>query len=87
LTNSLRLDLLGHGIQVVGLHVGFVDTDMIAHLGVAKSQPRDVVTAALDGIETGPHEVLADDISRNIKRGLAEDLPVLYPALAASSVH
>jgi hypothetical protein len=31
--------------------------------------------------------VLADDISRNIKRGLAEDLPVLYPALAASSVH
>ena len=87
LTNSLRLDLLGQGTQVVGVHVGFVDTDMIAHLDVAKSRPADVVAAALDGIEAGIHEVLADDVSRNIKRGLAGDLSVLYPALAAGSVH
>jgi NAD(P)-dependent dehydrogenase (short-subunit alcohol dehydrogenase family) len=87
LTNSLRLDLLGQHTLVSGLHVGFVDTDMIAHLDVPKSQPDQVVAAALDGIEAGLHEVLADDISRTIKRGLAEDLPLLYPALAAGPVH
>jgi NAD(P)-dependent dehydrogenase (short-subunit alcohol dehydrogenase family) len=83
LTNSLRLDLLGQGTQVVGLHVGFVDTDMVARLDVAKSRPEDVVAAALDGIEAGLHEVLADDVSRQVKRGLAEALPVMYPALAS----
>jgi NAD(P)-dependent dehydrogenase (short-subunit alcohol dehydrogenase family) len=84
LTNSLRLELRGQGTQVVGLHVAFVDTDMTARLDVAKSRPEEVVAAALDGIEAGLHEVLADDTSRRIKQGLAEDLSVLYPALTAA---
>jgi NAD(P)-dependent dehydrogenase (short-subunit alcohol dehydrogenase family) len=83
LTNSLRLALLGQGTQVVALHVGFMDTDMVAHLAVPKLDPRIVALSALDGIEAGHHEVLADDTSRVFKNALSAELSVAYPALAA----
>lgn len=55
---------------------------MTTNVDAPKSQPRDVAALALDGIETNAHEVLADDISRNVKAGLAQDLTTLYPQLA-----
>jgi hypothetical protein len=67
-----------------GLHVGYVDTDLTAGVDAPKSRASDVAALALDGIEAGAHEVLADDISRQVKAGLAEDLGVLYPQLANS---
>ncbi|MGW3018009.1 SDR family oxidoreductase [Streptomyces longwoodensis] len=82
-SNSLRLELRPRGIAVTGLHVGYVDTDMAADVDAPKSDPRDVAARALDGVESGAHEVLADDISRQVKAGLAGDLAVLYPQLAA----
>ncbi len=82
-TNSLRLDLGPRGIGVTGLHVGYVDTDMTAAIDAPKSSPVDVAAQALDGIESGAFEVLADDLSRRVKSGLAADLSVLYPQLAA----
>jgi NAD(P)-dependent dehydrogenase (short-subunit alcohol dehydrogenase family) len=85
LTNWLRLALLDQGTQVVALHVGFMDTDMVAHLPVAKIDPRRVAVAALDGIEAGQHEVLADETSRGFKNALSADLSVAYPALAAQA--
>ena len=81
-TNSLRLELQPRNIAVTGLHVGYVDTDLTAGVDDPKSDPRDVARLALDGIETGAHEVLADDISRQVKVGLAHDLTALYPQLA-----
>ncbi|MEU5184344.1 SDR family oxidoreductase [Streptomyces longwoodensis] len=82
-SNSLRLELRPRGIAVTGLHVGYVDTDMAADVDAPKSDPCDVAARALDGVESGAHEVLADDISRQVKAGLAGDLAVLYPQLAA----
>jgi NAD(P)-dependent dehydrogenase (short-subunit alcohol dehydrogenase family) len=82
-TNSVRLDLRPRGIAVTGLHVGYVDTDMVASVDAPKSRPRDVAALALDGIEAGAHEVLADDVSRNVKAGLSADLVALYPQLAS----
>lgn len=82
LTNSLRLDLRPQGTQVVGVHVGFIDTDMTAGIEAPKSSPADVVARTLDALESGLHEVLADDISRNVRAGLSADLTALYPALA-----
>ncbi|MET9118441.1 SDR family oxidoreductase [Streptomyces longwoodensis] len=82
-SNSLRLELRPRGIAVTGLHVGYVDTDMAADVDAPKSDPRDVAARALDGVESGAHEVLADDISRQVKAGLAGDLALLYPQLAA----
>ncbi|WP_416970438.1 SDR family oxidoreductase [Streptomyces sp. 4F14] len=81
-TNSLRLELRPRGIAVTGLHVAYVDTDLAAGVDAPKSAPRDVAALALDGIESGAHEVLADDISRQVKAGLAGDLAALYPQLA-----
>ncbi|MEV5147399.1 SDR family oxidoreductase [Streptomyces sp. NPDC052727] len=82
-TNTLRLELSARGIGVTGLHVGYVDTDMVAHVDAPKSAPGDVAALALDGIEAGAYEVLADDVSRQVKAGLSGDLAALYPQLAA----
>ncbi|MET7355255.1 MULTISPECIES: SDR family oxidoreductase [Streptomyces] len=82
-TNSLRLDLKPRGIDVTGLHVGYVDTDLAAHVDAPKSSPESVAAQALDGIESGAFEVLADDLTRQVKAQLAEDLGVMYPQLVA----
>ncbi|QNE19513.1 SDR family oxidoreductase [Kribbella qitaiheensis] len=81
LTNALRLDLLDRGIGVTGLHVGYVDTDMTAGITDPKSKPEDIAKQALDAIETGAFEVVADEISRNVKAGLSADLTAHYPQL------
>ncbi|MEV6116343.1 SDR family oxidoreductase [Streptomyces sp. NPDC052109] len=81
-TNSLRLELRSRGIGVTGLHVGYIDTDMTSTIDAPKSAPADIAALALDGIETGAYEVLADDVSRNVKAGLSGDLAALYPQLA-----
>jgi NAD(P)-dependent dehydrogenase (short-subunit alcohol dehydrogenase family) len=60
LTNALRIDLREKGMQVLGLHVGFLDTDMTKGLDIKKSNPRQVAARTLDGLETGREEVLAD---------------------------
>ncbi|MCX4406619.1 SDR family oxidoreductase [Streptomyces sp. NPDC059837] len=82
-TNSLRLDLKPRGIDVTGLHVGYVDTDMAAHVDAPKSSPESVAAQALDGIQSGAFEVLADDLSRHVKAQLSQDLGAMYPQLVA----
>jgi NAD(P)-dependent dehydrogenase (short-subunit alcohol dehydrogenase family) len=82
-TNSLRLDLRPRGIEVTGLHVGYVDTDMTAKIDAPKVTPESAAAQTLDGIEAGAFEVLADDLTRQVKAGLAADLGALYPQLAA----
>jgi len=81
-TNTLRLELAAQGTQVVGAHLGYTDTPLIAHLDVAKEDPRDIVAAIYDGLEAGEVEVLADDTSRRVKQALSQPLSALYPQLA-----
>ncbi|MEU1198252.1 SDR family oxidoreductase [Streptomyces sp. NPDC005813] len=81
-TNTLRLELHERGIGVTGLHMGYVDTDMAAHVDAPKSGARDIAVLALDGVEAGAFEVLADDLTRQVKAGLAGDPAALYPQLA-----
>jgi len=73
-TDSMRLELAPRGIQVVGVYVGFVDTDMASFTDSAKSDPADVVRQVLDGVEAGADEVLADELSRNVRAQLS--LPI-----------
>ncbi|WP_433454928.1 SDR family oxidoreductase [Streptomyces sp. CA-142005] len=80
-TNSLRLELRSRGIGVTGLHVGYIDTDMTSDIDAPKSTPGDIAALALDGIENGAYEVLADDRTRDVKAALSGDLAVLYPQL------
>jgi len=83
LTNALRLELAPQKTQVTALHVGYMDTDMAKGVDGPKSDPAVVAGLALDGVEQGRFEVLADDISRNVRAGLAGDLTQLYPALVS----
>lgn len=75
LTNGLRNELRAQGTQVVALHVGYMDTDMTRGLDAPKSSPADVARIALEGVEAGAFEVLADDISKQIKQSLSTATP------------
>jgi NAD(P)-dependent dehydrogenase (short-subunit alcohol dehydrogenase family) len=81
-TNGLRLELLPQKTQVLGLHVGFVDTDLVRGFDVPKTPPALVAQRAFDGLEAGLPEVLADDIARQVKQGLSATPGVYTQALA-----
>ncbi|AOX66415.1 short-chain dehydrogenase [Curtobacterium sp. BH-2-1-1] len=84
ITNSLRLELAPQGTQVLGAHLGYTDTGMTADLDVEKADPADIVAAIYDALEAGEHEVLADQVSRDVRAGLSAPLTTLYPALASA---
>lgn len=71
LTNGLRGELREQGTQVLGLHVGFMDTDMARSVPGPKADPLEVARQTLLALEAGRHEVLADELSRNVKQGLS----------------
>src|SRR5829696_8073112 len=57
-TNLPRVELKRQGTHVVGVHVGFVDTDLTAALDVDKIAPAAVAAAALDAVEAGEPEAV-----------------------------
>ncbi|MGC3984618.1 MAG: SDR family oxidoreductase [Pseudorhodoferax sp.] len=71
LTNGLREALRAQGTQVLGLHMGFVDTDLTRGIDMPKATPGEIVRAAFDGLAAGAEEVLADAITRQVRQGLA----------------
>ncbi|MDT7516339.1 SDR family oxidoreductase [Rhodoferax mekongensis] len=71
LTNGLRGELRSQGTQVVGVHVGFMDTDMASGVNMPKADPLDVARQTLVAVAEGKDEVLADDLSRQVKQGLS----------------
>lgn len=77
LTNGLRNDLRAQGTQVLGLHMGFVDTDLTSGLDMPKSSPEAIVHRAFDALEAGADEVLADELTQQVKRGLSAE-PAIY---------
>jgi NAD(P)-dependent dehydrogenase (short-subunit alcohol dehydrogenase family) len=82
LTNALRLELKPQGTLVVGVHAGFIDTDLAAGFDLPKIAPADVATQTMAAIIADEEEVLADEVSRQVKGALSGDLHVLYPELA-----
>jgi NAD(P)-dependent dehydrogenase (short-subunit alcohol dehydrogenase family) len=77
LSNALRNDLRSQGTQVLTLHMGFVDTDLARGIDAPKSTPDAIVARALDALEAGAEEVLADDVTRQVKLGLSAN-PGVY---------
>lgn len=77
LTNSLRHELRAQKTQVIGMHVAFVDTDMTTAIDMPKSSPDVVVRRVLDAVEAGAEEVLADELTRQVKQGLSAE-PGVY---------
>ncbi|OWA22241.1 short-chain dehydrogenase [Streptomyces sp. CS159] len=72
LSDATREELAPRGISVSALHVGYMDTDMAAAVPAdQKVAAADVAAQALDGIETGLPEILADETSRYVKQSLS----------------
>lgn len=75
LSNGLRAELREQGTQVTSLHVGYMDTDMTRGVEGPKSSPAEVASFALAELQAGAFEVLADDISRQVKQSLSTTAP------------
>jgi NAD(P)-dependent dehydrogenase (short-subunit alcohol dehydrogenase family) len=82
LTNGIRLELAEQGTLVTGVALSSTDTDMMAGWDIEKNDPADVVRLALDGLEAGALEVIADEDTRVTKAALSADPGVMYPELA-----
>jgi NAD(P)-dependent dehydrogenase (short-subunit alcohol dehydrogenase family) len=80
-TNALRIQLRGQGTHVVGLLVGMIDTPMTAGWDVPKVTPASVVAQAYDAVNDGSLEVLADEVTRDLKSRLNTRGEELYPWL------
>ena len=73
LTNWLRTGLREQGTQVLGVHAGPIDTDMASELTLPKVKPVDVVRQVLSALEAGRDEVLADEMTGQVKAGLSDE--------------
>jgi NAD(P)-dependent dehydrogenase (short-subunit alcohol dehydrogenase family) len=82
LTNALRHELAAQKTQVLALHMAFVDTDLVRALDGPKTSPEDIVGRALDALEAGRDEVLADERTKSVKHGLTAERPSYLPQLA-----
>ena len=72
MTDALRTELAPRGIHVASLHVGYMDTDMASFVPAdQKISPAVVAKQAVDGLLSGQAEILADDLSRQVKAGLS----------------
>jgi NAD(P)-dependent dehydrogenase (short-subunit alcohol dehydrogenase family) len=76
-TNTLRLDLAEQNTLVVGVHLGFADTDLTKNVTAPKIAPSVAAIATADAIEAGEIEVLVDDTSRHFKSVLAGPVTAL----------
>src|SRR4030095_473236 len=83
LTNALRHELAPQNTQVTALHMAFVDTDLVRAIDGPKTSPAEIVARALDGVEAGQDEVLADERTRLVKQGLSAAHASYLPQRAA----
>ena len=67
-TNAVRIELRKQKTLVLGLHVGFMDTDLTKGYDMKKVDPRAVAEAGLSGLEADEEEVLVDDFTREVKQ-------------------
>jgi hypothetical protein len=63
--------LRAQGTLVVGVHVGYLDTDMAAAVPGPKLPPADLAGQILDAVAAGREEVLGDEITRRAKAALS----------------
>jgi short-subunit dehydrogenase len=82
-SNSARVELAGQGTDVVGVHVGYVDTDLTAGFDVEKVSAQSVAESALDALEAGEPEALVDEFTRGVKASLSDDQGLIYPGIRA----
>jgi NAD(P)-dependent dehydrogenase (short-subunit alcohol dehydrogenase family) len=75
MTNGVREELRDTGVLVVGVHCGYIDTDMAAHVSGPKNTPESIAAQAFDAVQAGRTEVLADERTRRAKADLGRPSP------------
>lgn len=70
-TNTLRLELEPQHTHVLGVHAGFIDTDMVSALDVPKTPPGVIAARIIDALEKGDNEVLTDELTAQVKSQLS----------------
>ncbi|MFF4309323.1 SDR family oxidoreductase [Streptomyces sp. 900105755] len=78
-TNALRVALREQGTLVVGVHVGWVDTDATAAVDEPKTDAAEVAARTMDAIVRDEPEVLVDETARRVRAALSGPLDLLYP--------
>lgn len=78
LTSGIRIELRAQGTLVVGVHAGFIDTEMAANAPGPKARPQDVAKATIEAIAAGHEEVLADQASRDTRVALSTNPQSFY---------
>jgi NAD(P)-dependent dehydrogenase (short-subunit alcohol dehydrogenase family) len=71
LTNGLRVELAAQKTQVVGVHVGYMDTGMTDGIAAPKVSPADVAATIIAAVDAGDEEVLADGTAQYVKANLS----------------
>jgi NAD(P)-dependent dehydrogenase (short-subunit alcohol dehydrogenase family) len=80
MTNVIRQELAGARIDVTGLMVGYMDTDMADYVDPSnKADPAVVARLALDGVQARALEVIGDDKAINALAGLSGGADQMYP--------
>lgn len=83
LTNGLRQELAAQNTQVLGLHVGFIDTDLVRGFPGPKTPPQVVAARTFDALEAGASEVKADEGTKQVHAGLSAEPAVYLQPLSA----
>jgi len=83
LTEGIRIELRSQGTLVVAVHVGYMDTDMIANFNVPKANPKEVASRVIEGIINGQEEILADQRSHDISVALSNNKKGFYQEIQA----
>jgi NAD(P)-dependent dehydrogenase (short-subunit alcohol dehydrogenase family) len=82
-TNALRTLLAPDGLLVLGVHFGYVDTDMTARVDAPKLDPVNVAAAIVAAIGNDDEELIVDPFSQGIKAALSDDQNLIYPRIHA----
>jgi len=86
LTRTLRAELKGRGVQVLGVLPVQVDTAMGAPLPEPKLTPAEVASGTLDALEAGAEEVFPGALSQRAAQAFMAD-PVGMQATMSALVH
>ena len=80
-SDAARMELKAQGTHVVGVHAGYIDTDMVVGIDVKKTPPRQVAEKTLAGVLSGADHVHADERAEMIWQAMRQNPAELQAAM------
>ena len=85
LTQATRALLAPHGVHVIGVYPGPIDTDLARPFEMVKTAPEAAAKAILDGLEDGREEIFPDPMAREVGELFLRDPKALERQFAAAT--